>query len=183
MAYYIDEIKKTAVKAEGKAIFGWNHESHMFDMPIADATPKSRMSRCSFFEARRYLFEQDPRECSKLIVALVNKIEQRPEHPDIDTITVNSASDDLKAVEAFKEEVSPEIQALRPAVEEYGMEMSDIGRSLSNCIRLLETEIELARNSVEIARCKDEIEKCEKGQCEECSYAQDCDKKKETGGK
>ena len=183
MAYYIDEIKNTAVKAEGKSIYGWNHESHMFDLPIADATPKSRMSRCSFFEARRYLFEQDPRECRKLFMALVNKIELRPEHPDIDTITVKSASDDLKAIEAFKVEVSPEIQSLQAAVEEYGMEMSDTGRGLSDCIRLLETEIELARNSVEIARCKDEIQKCEKGQCEGCSYAQDCDKKKEMGGK
>ena len=47
MAYYIDEVKNTAVKAEGKAIYGWNHESRRFDLPVADATPKSRMSRCS----------------------------------------------------------------------------------------------------------------------------------------
>ena len=62
MAYYIDYEKNTAVKAEGKAIYGWNHESRSFDLPVSDPTPKSRMERTSEFGARRYLLEHDPRK-------------------------------------------------------------------------------------------------------------------------
>ena len=79
MAYYIDEAKMTTVKAESKAIYGWNHESRRFDLPVADATPKSRMTRCSEFEARRYLFEQDDRKCYERIMAVADKIEQMSE--------------------------------------------------------------------------------------------------------
>ena len=176
MAYYIDEVKKTAVKAEGKAIYGWNHESRRFDLPVADATPKSRMSRCSEFEARRYLFEQDPRDCYERIAALANKIEQMPEHGDIDRITVEQAVAELNAAEVFKEEVRSEIRDLQAAVDEYGMGMSTAGKLLANSVLLLESKVKVARNAIEIARCNAEIEKCEKGQCGECPYAKACDK-------
>ena len=183
MAYYIDEIKNTAVKADGKMIYGWNRESRMFDMPIADPTPKSRMFRCSEFEARRYLFEQDPRDCYERIVALSNKIRQIPHSADGNASTIETAEAHMKYVNEFKEEVSSEILALRAAVDEYGMEMSDAGQCLSNCVLLLENHIVLALNAVELARCKAEIGKCKNGQCEECPYAQGCDSKKEKEGK
>ena len=46
MAYYIDEVKKTAVKAEGKAIYGWNRESRMFDLPIAKTWGQAPRKPC-----------------------------------------------------------------------------------------------------------------------------------------
>ena len=177
MAYYIDEVKKTAVKAEGKAIYGWNHQSRRFDLPVADATPKSRMTRCSEFEARRYLFEQDDRKCYERIAALANKIEKMPEQGDIDRITIEQAVAELNAAETFKEEVRSEIQDLQAAVDEYGMGMSTAGKLFTNSILLLESNVEVARNGVEIARCKVEMEKCEKGQCGECPHAKACDKR------
>ena len=183
MHYCIDDVKNTAVRADGKAIYGWNHESRAFDLPVANATPKSRMTRCSFFEARRYLFEQDPRDCYERIMAVADKAKGRSLIADVSAITMSSAEAALRAAEERNEELLPEIQAMRAAVEEYGMEMSDAGQCLSNCIRILEADIEIARKDIEIARYKAEMEKCEKGQCGECPYVQDCDNKKETKGK
>lgn len=131
MAYYIDYEKNTAVKAEGKAIYGWNHESRSFDLPVSDPTPKSRMERTSEFEARRYLFEHDPRNCRERIRALADKVQARPDATEVDAITVERAKSDLKAAKAFKEELLPEISILQSAIDEYGMAMSDAGSCAS----------------------------------------------------
>ena len=179
MAYYIDYEKNTAVKAEGKAIYGWNHESRRFDLPVSDPTPKSRMERTSEFGARRYLFEHDPRKCRERIRTLADKVQARPDAADVDVITVERAKSDLKAAKAFKEELLPEISILQSAIDEYGMAMSDAGRCLSNCLEILESDIQLARNGMELATLKEFIKKCESGQCEECPHYEACDKKKE----
>ena len=177
MAYYIDYEKKTAVKAEGKAIYGWNHESRSFDLPVSDPTPKSRMERTSEFGARRYLFEHDPRKCRERIRTLADKVQARPDAADVDAITVERAKSDLKAAKAFKEELLPEISILQSAIDEYGMAMSDAGRCLSTCLEILESDIQLARNGMELANLKEFIKKCESGQCEECPHYGACDKK------
>lgn len=179
MAYYIDDLNNTAVKAEGKVIYGWNHESRRFDLPVSDPTPKSRMERTSEFEARKYLFEHDSRKCYERIWALADKVQARPDAADEDTITVESAEADLRVAEAFQEEVLPEASILQSAVDEYGMAMSDAGRCLSNCFRVLESEIQLARNGIELAKLKELVKKCESGQCERCPHYRACDKKKE----
>ena len=179
MAYYIDYEKNTAVKAEGKAIYGWNHESRRFDLPVSDPTPKSRMERTSEFGARRYLFEHDPRKCRERIRTLADKVQARPDAADVDVITVERAKSDLKAAKAFKEELLPEISILQSAIDEYGMAMSDAGRCLSTCLEILESDIQLARNGMELANLKEFIKKCESGQCEECPHYEACDKKKE----
>ena len=179
MAYYIDYEKNTAVKAEGKAIYGWNHETRSFDLPVSDPTPKSRMERTSEFEARRYLFEHDPRKCRERIRTLADKVQARPDAADVDAITVERAKSDLKAAKAFKEELLPEISILQSAIDEYGMAMSDAGRCLSTCLEILESDIQLARNGIELAKLKESIKKCESGQCEECPHYRACDKKKE----
>ena len=178
MAYYIDDSKNTAVKAEGKVIYGWNHESRRFDLPVSDPTPKSRMERTSDFEARRYLFEHDPRRCYERIWTLADKVQARPAVTDETAITVERAEADLKDVEAFVEGLLPEVSFLQSAVDEYGMAMSDAGRCLSNCLKILETDIQLARNDMELAKLKELVKKCESGHCEECPYYRACDKKK-----
>ena len=161
MAYYIDYEKNTAVKAEGKAIYGWNHESRRFDLPVSDPTPKSRMERTSEFGARRYLFEHDPRKCRERIRTLADKVQARPDAADVDVITVERAKSDLKAAKAFKEELLPEISILQSAIDEYGMAMSDAGRCFSTCLEILESDIQLARNGMEIAKLKEGMKKCE----------------------
>ena len=161
MAYYIDYEKNTAVKAEGKAIYGWNHESRSFDLPVSDPTPKSRMERTSEFGARRYLFEHDPRKCRERIRTLADKVQARPDAADVDVITVERAKSDLKAAKAFKEELLPEISILQSAIDEYGMAMSDAGRCFSTCLEILESDIQLARNGMEIAKLKEGMKKCE----------------------
>lgn len=161
MAYYIDYEKNTAVKAEGKAIYGWNHESRSFDLPVSDPTPKSRMERTSEFGARRYLFEHDPRKCRERIRTLADKVQARPDAADVDAITVERAKSDLKAAKAFKEELLPEISILQSAIDEYGMAMSDAGRCFSTCLEILESDIQLARNGMEIAKLKEGMKKCE----------------------
>ena len=161
MAYYIDYEKNTAVKAEGKAIYGWNHETRSFDLPVSDPTPKSRMERTSEFGARRYLFEHDPRKCRERIRTLADKVQARPDAADVDAITVERAKSDLKAAKAFKEELLPEISILQSAIDEYGMAMSDAGRCFSTCLEILESDIQLARNGMEIAKLKEGMKKCE----------------------
>ena len=161
MAYYIDYAKNTAVKAEGKAIYGWNHESRSFDLPVSDPTPKSRMERTSEFGARRYLFEHDPRKSRERIRTLADKVQARPDAADVDAITVERAKSDLKAAKAFKEEVLPEISILQSVVDEYGMAMSDAGRCLSTCLEILASDIQLALNGMEIAKLKECMKKCE----------------------
>lgn len=42
MAYYIDDAKKTAIKGDGKSVYGWNRETWLFDLPETDSSPKSR---------------------------------------------------------------------------------------------------------------------------------------------
>lgn len=177
MAYYIDATKNTAVKVDGKAVFGWNHESRKFDLPVSDPTPKSRMERTSEFEARRFLFEQDPRDCYERITALANKIQERPEATEDDMVTVDRAKAELNAAEAFKEEVSAEVSILQAAVDEYGMAMSDAGKCLASCLKILEYDLRLARNGMEMAKFREFMKKCKSGQCEVCPYSKTCHKK------
>ena len=37
MAYYIDDAKKTAIKGDGKSVYGWNRETWLFDLPETDS--------------------------------------------------------------------------------------------------------------------------------------------------
>ena len=54
MAYYIDEAGKRGLKAEGKQFFAWDYDARKFALPVDDAPPKSRMMRCSEFEAKKF---------------------------------------------------------------------------------------------------------------------------------
>ena len=178
MAYYIDDAKKTAVKIDGKSIYGWNRETRLFDLPVTGSSPKSQMVRCSDFEARQYLFTHDSRSCSERIAELVSKIRQMPEGSNIDTITVVEAETRLKEVVAFKAELLPETLALQTAVREYAMEMSNVGQYLATGLELLENNLDLAKDALEFAKLKETAEKCKGGHCEERTVYQDCDKKK-----
>lgn len=184
MAYFIDETKKIAVKAEGKTFWGWNRKTGRFDLPIVESTPKCRMKRCSDFDARLYLFKQALEGYFERIGALSNRITERSEdNADISTITIAEAEDQLNAIEAFKNEVKPEIEILQTALREYGLEMSAAGQCLANSVKVLEFDIKIAMNSVEIARLKENSQKCTNGHCEECSYYLDCKQKEERGSK
>ena len=178
MAYYIDDAKKTAVKVDGKSVYGWNRKTRLFDLPVTDSSPKCRMVRCSDFEARQYLFEHDPRSCSERIEELVSKIRQMPERSNIDTITVVEAETRLKEVETFKAELLPESLVLQMAVREYAMEMSNVGQYLATSLELLESNLDLAKDALEFAKLKETAEKCKGGHCEECTVYRDCDTKK-----
>ena len=59
MAYFIDEVGKRGLKAEGKQFFAWDFDSRKFSSPVDDAPPKSRMKRCSEFEAKVFNFESN----------------------------------------------------------------------------------------------------------------------------
>jgi len=162
MAYYIDEVKKTAVKAEGKTLFGWNHETRRFDLPVADSTPKCRMKRCSDFEARLYLFENDPSGCRERIRTMVGRLDDGVSFEnDVNSITLESAEANLREVEEKRNAVMPEVTALQAKVDEYGLSMSEPGQCLSAYIQLLDKDIEIAHQDVIIAQFKKGLERAE----------------------
>lgn len=155
MAYYIDEAKKAAVKMEGKLAFGWNAETRRFDIPIAEVSPKSRMRRCSDFEARCYLFENDPSNCFERIRSLAIRFEDEISfEDDFSDITLESAEANLRAMEEKSRALKPELTALEKKVVEYGMSMSEPGKCLDACNLLLSKDIEIARLNIALARLK-----------------------------
>ena len=72
MAYYIDEAGKRGLKAEGKQFFAWDFDARKFASPVDDAPPKSRMRRCSEFEAKKFNFDSDEVDWTRRIDELLN---------------------------------------------------------------------------------------------------------------
>lgn len=178
MAYYIDETKKTAVKYEGKSAFAWNVETRRFDLPTTDVSPKSRMTRCSDFEARRYLFEYHPKGYAERLNKLAEAVAIEREPVDPSEMTAEIAEAHLKEAKELVRRWSAEIEELRQAVSNYGMELSDGGKILKNCTELLKINLKLAETEAESVKLLQEIAKCESGQCEGCEWFKSCEKRK-----
>jgi len=181
MAYYIDETKQTAVKYEGRNAFAWNVETRRFDLPTTDVSPKSRMTRCSDFEARRYLFEHHPKGYAERLNKLSRAVVPDRDSIDPRDMTTEMAEAHLREAKERNRKWSGEIEELRQAVSQYGMELSDGGKILKNCCELLETEIKLAQNEIELVKLWQEIAQCESGHCEDCEWAKSCEKRKHEG--
>ena len=174
MAYYIDKTKKTAVKFEGKNAFAWNGETRRFDIPTTNVSPKSRMTRTSDFEARRYLFESHPQGYVKRLQHLAKNVNHAFDLVDAKELTVEIAESHLKAAKDLLHRLANEIRELQDAVVAYGMQMGDSGQLLSNCSEVLKDHIIIAETEIEIANLKNDLMACEHGMCADCARKNTC---------
>ena len=168
MAYFIDETGKRGLKAEGKQFFAWSKEARKFSVPADDAPPKSRMVRCSEYDAKFFNFKSDPAdwpaELNRLSDVLLGRDGVIAKQ---DGLSIDDAIKCEEATERFVAEQMPAVKAVVLATWEYGVDGGDAGRMAKGFLTLLENERGLAANSVELAKYRAEIEKCA-----DCPFAQ-----------
>lgn len=168
MAYFIDETGKRGLKAEGRQFFAWSKETRKFSVPVDDAPPKSRMLRCSEYDAKFFNYKSDPADWSAELVRLSDVLFGRN-----DAIAKQdglSLDDAIKCKEETDRFIAEQMSAVKSALRatwEYGVDGGAEGMIAKGLVTLLENERDLAINSVEIAKCKAEIEKCA-----DCPFAQ-----------
>lgn len=56
----MDKTGKRGLKADGRQFFAWSKETRTFSSPVDDAPPKSRMVKCSEYDAKFFNFMFDP---------------------------------------------------------------------------------------------------------------------------
>lgn len=168
MAYYIDETGKRGLKAEGKRFFAWSKEARKFSVPVDDAPPKSRMLRCSEYDAKFFNFKADPADWPAELNRMSDVLFGRNEViKDGGNLSLGEAIKCKEETDRFIAEQMPAVKAALRATMEYGVDGGDAGRLAKGLEALLENERELAVNSVELAKCRAEIEKCA-----DCPFAQ-----------
>jgi len=183
MAYYIDENRRTAVKYEGKSAFTWNVSTRRFDLPVSDVSPKSRMTRCSEFEARRYLFEHDPADYVGMGDLLDDIWDEIPDQEPDMSQSVEQAEAYLQERAAQRAKFEPHltnyrngIQAYVMGISKYGTILESVEEFLSNDELIAQTALQIARGNEQLAELKVELAKCESGPCEECKWYNSCEK-------
>lgn len=183
MAFYIDEAGKRGLKAEGKLFFAWDKETRKFSVSVDDAPPKSRMKRCSEYEAKFFNFKSDPADWPTEINRLCNLFLERDQRiSDEGELTVEEAIKRKEESDLFVADQKPSVKSAVQATREYGVEGGDVGKIAQNLMTLLVSDQDLAINSIEMAKCKAEIKKCA-----ECPFAQTgdgpklCERCEETG--
>lgn len=145
MAFYIDEAGKRGLKAEGKNFFAWDVSRRKFSFPVTDAPPKSRMERCSDFEARKFSFESAKEGWLEVFEKLKDEV---PEFSD-DQIARLDAKDAegleklVAEAEAFQSKTLPLAQSLADATRNYGLEFSEIGRTASEFVKSITSNVRL----------------------------------------
>jgi len=168
MSYYIDENKETAVKYEGRNAFTWNVSTRRFDLPVSDVSPKSRMTRCSEFEARCYLFEHDPADYVGMLGVLNDMWEDVPNRdPDMFT-SVAKAETFRKECDARRAKYEPYLTNYRNGIQSYLMENSEYGKFLESTEKVLpeyelmsKVFLKLAKGHERLAQLSAERAKCE----------------------
>lgn len=145
MAYFIDETGKRGLKAEGKQFFAWSKETRKFSVPVDDAPPKSRMERCSEFEAKKFNFDSDKENWTRRIDDLLDVAKDFSD----DQLSEMNAQDlaglrrQQKAAEKFSDKWLPKAREAVAATQRYGVENSDIGRLASDVVASIQSNVRL----------------------------------------
>lgn len=147
MAYYIDETGKRGLKAEGRQFFAWSMETRKFSVPVDDAPPKSRMTRCSEFEAKRFNFLSDETDWEEKIDSITAEtfgLSDRilPKLEDADMETLRKCQ---KEADAFSEKWLTAAKAAYSATVRYGVENSPIGEDARDAVKSIENCVEIPR--------------------------------------
>lgn len=145
MAYFIDEAGRRGLKAEGRQFFAWDFDARKFVSPVDDAPPKSRMRRCSEFEAKKFNFDSDKTDWTNRIDDLLDIAKEFSD----DQLSEMNAQDlaglrkQQKAAEKFCDEWLPKAKDAVAATQRYGVENSDIGRLAADVVASIQSNVEL----------------------------------------
>ena len=145
MAYYIDEAGKRGLKAEGKQFFAWDFDARKFVSPVDDAPPKSRMRRCTEFEAKKFNFDSAETDWTKRIDYLLDAAKDFSD----DQLSEMNAQDiaglrkQQEAAEKFSDKWLPKAREAVAATQRYGVENSDIGRLASDVVASIQSNVKL----------------------------------------
>lgn len=147
MAYFIDETGKRGLKAEGRQFFAWSKDTRKFSVPVDDAPPKSRMRRCSEFEAKKFNFlsdETDWVEKVDLITDEVADFTQRilPKLEDADLETLRKCQEEA---EAFSDKWLTAAKEAYSATVRYGVENCPLGEDARDAVNSIENCVEIPR--------------------------------------
>ena len=145
MAYYIDEVGKRGLMAEGKKFFAWDCDARKFASPVDDAPPKSRMRRCSEFEAKNFNFLSDETDWTNRIDELLDVAK---EFSDVQLSELNAQDlaglkKQREAAEKFRDEWLPKAEAAVAATRRHGVENSDVGRLAAEVVASIRSNVEL----------------------------------------
>ena len=145
MAYFIDETGKRGLKAEGKQFFAWDFDARKFVSPVDDAPPKSRMRRCSEFEAKKFNFDSDKTGWTGRIDDLLDVAKDFSDDQlsDLNAQDVEGLRKLQKAAEKFRDKWLPKAEVAAAATRRYGMENSDVGRLASEVVESIRSNVEL----------------------------------------
>ena len=187
MAYFIDKTGKRGLKAEGKQFFAWDFDARKFVLPVDDAPPKSRMERCSEFQAKLFNFCANNPEWEADFDRLHKDYMSHPKHWEAGgDPTVDDARRDVLENARFCEALEGRVAALLKPLVAYGVDGAWFADKIRNLQQLLVVSrkmagirLELAENIQEAFQTKAQLRECEKcefartGQgrklCEECA--------------
>ena len=145
MAYFIDEAGKRGLKAEGRQFFAWDVAAKKFASPVDDAPPKSRMRRCSEFEAKKFNFDSDKTNWTKRIDDLLDVAKDFSDDQldEINAEDIDGLRKQLKDAEKFSDEWLPKANEAIAATQRYGVENSDIGRLAAEVLASIRSNVKL----------------------------------------
>lgn len=145
MAYFIDDAGKRGLKAEGKRFFAWDFDARKFVSPVGDAPPKSRMRRCSEFEAKKFNFLSDETDWARRIDGLLDVAKDFSDDQlsEMNAEDVEGLRKQQKAAEKFSDKWLPKAREAVAATQRYGMENSDVGRLAADVVASIQSNVKL----------------------------------------
>ena len=147
MAYYIDEAGKRGLKAEGRQFFAWDFDARKFVSPVDDAPPKSRMRRCSEFEAKEFNFLTDETDWVDEVDSITDATtdftgKMLPKLEDADLETLRKCQEEA---EAFSEKWLTAAKEAYSATVRYGLENCPLGEEARDAVKSIENFVEIPK--------------------------------------
>ena len=174
MAYFIDEVGKRGLKAEGKQFFVWDFDARKFSSPVDDAPPKSRMRRCSEFEAKRFNFASNNPGWEDAYDRLNEEIMDYPKPWEAEVIpSVDDVRREVRDNERFIETFEGRIAALLEPLVAYGVDGAGFADGIHRLRKILIVSRELAKTRLELAESIQEATqaKAVPRVCADCEFA------------
>lgn len=147
MAYFIDEAGTRGLKAEGRQFFAWDFDARKFVLPVDDAPPKSRMKRCSEFEAKKFNFLSDETDWVDEVDSITDATadftgKMLPKLEDADMETLRKC---LEEAEVFSEKWLAAAKEAYSATVRYGLENSPIGEEARDTVKSIQNFVEIPK--------------------------------------
>ena len=147
VAYFIDEAGKRGLKAEGRQFFAWDFDARKFVSPVDDAPPKSRMRRCSEFEAKKFNFLSDEIDWVGKVDSITDETTSFTERllPRLEDADMKTLQECQKEAESFSEEWLTAAKEAYSATVRYGVENSPLGEDARDAVKSIENFVEIPK--------------------------------------